>query len=111
MAGSIDTSATGTQPPQPIKKLAIRDERFPKGDYSHLSVEVNLQGDLILEGYDGNNWLKEMTGDWDYEFSWTVPGEWKDTVLLHLIKDRFPKESDFHQWCKERSIPTKFWFF
>lgn len=92
----------------PIKELRIRAERSPSG-YSQLLVKINDGGQLVLDGADGGERVRQVSGDWDYEFSWTVPAEWKGTVLLHLMKERFPKESEFSAWCEERGIPCKFW--
>jgi hypothetical protein len=90
----------------PIKELAIRHEDRVNS-YSFLDVLINEQGDLRLDGVDGSPMLEKSWGDFDYEFSWTVPAEWKDTVLLHLMKERFPKESEFSGWCEERGIPVR----
>jgi hypothetical protein len=90
----------------PIKKLSIRDVENP-GSFSCLETRIDEGGDLVLDRVDGGRQLEEVTREFDYEFFWTVPAEWKDTVLLHLMKERFPKESKFAPWCKERGIPVK----
>lgn len=101
------TTETTSAAPQPIKKPVIRAKDF-KGGYSRLSVEINKQGQIVIEGHDIGGLIPKMLYRDDYEFSWSVPADWKDTVLLHLVKDRFAKESEFPVWCKERGIPTKF---
>jgi hypothetical protein len=73
---------------QPVKELSIRSERFPDG-YSNLHVRIDQQGNLVLDAVYAGPTVERMRGDWDYEYSVTVPATWKDTVLLHLMKDRF----------------------
>lgn len=39
----------------------------------------------------------------------TVPVEWKDTLLVHLLKVRFANMAGFADYRKGRSIPATFW--
>jgi hypothetical protein len=94
--------------PQPIRELVIRKERWP-GSYSSLEAKIDSDGQLVLDGADGGASVRDTCGDWDYEYTETVSAEWKDTVLLHLLKERFERTSDFRQWCEARRIPRKFW--
>jgi hypothetical protein len=76
---------------------------------SELLAKIDDRGQLVLDGADTGSRVQEIWGDDDYEFSEAVPAEWKDTVLLHLVKERFSTgTSEFRKWCEERGIPTKF---
>jgi hypothetical protein len=92
----------------PIRELVILSDRFADS-YSELLVKIDDEGRLVLYGADAGERVREIWGDWDYEYSETVPAEWKETVLLHLIKERFAATSDFRVWCEERGIPSEFW--
>jgi hypothetical protein len=93
---------------QPIRELVVRFERLQDG-YNELLVRIDQQGNLVLDGADGGPMTKQLCGDWDYEYWVTVPAAWRDTVLLHLMKERFPDLTLFQKWCRERGIPCKFW--
>jgi hypothetical protein len=43
----------------------------------------------------------------DYEYDVTISKEWKDTVLLHLAKERFKTVSEFKKWLDEKEIPSE----
>lgn len=118
-----DASST----PRPGWEVVIRHQRLADG-YSDLRVRINERGDLVLDGADGGQWVKEWWGDFDYEYlvtvpaAWTgkvlehlarefgvsVPPKWKEKTLLHLVKARFNDTSSFRAWCAERDIPAKF---
>jgi hypothetical protein len=51
--------------------------------------------------------VERMRGDWDYEYSVTVPATWKDTALLHLVKNRFTETTPFRVAIPWRSSPRK----
>jgi hypothetical protein len=99
--------AGSPQTQQPIRKLVIRHERLRNG-YSGLLVRIDDHGQLVLEGSDAGKLVQEVWGADDYDFEQTVPAAWRDTVLLHLMAERFSKTSDFRAWCEERGIPTQF---
>jgi len=100
-------AAAPAQFDQPIKELRIRFQRLPDG-YSSLDVRIDDSGNLVLDGADAGEYVRQFWGDWDYEYSETVPASWKDTVLLHLMKERFTETTAFREWCNERRIPYKF---
>jgi hypothetical protein len=91
---------------RPISELSIRFERLKDG-YSELHVRIDQQGNLVLDGADAGPMTEQFWGDWDYEYSLTVPAAWKDTVLLHLMK-QFTDLTPFREWCGERGIPCDF---
>jgi hypothetical protein len=65
-------------------------------------------GDLILDGYDRGELVEEVWGSDDYEYSLVVKAEYKDTILLNLIKERFKHDSEFRAWLDEKGIPSDF---
>lgn len=94
---------TGAKPTE----LLIRHEKFDDG-YRELLVRIDSDGDLVLDGCDAGELARETFGDWDYEYWLTVPAEWKDTLLLHLVKERFSSVHDMQEWLEKREIPGKF---
>jgi len=91
----------------PVKDLVISSERTA-GGYSDLTVKVTDAEDVVMEGVDGGKRIEELTGDWDYEYWVTVRAQWKDTLLLHLLKDRFADSTRFKAWLEQQGIPYEF---
>ena len=90
-----------------ITKIKLREIEIQDGK-SYLDAMINENGDLVLEGCDNGESVKQFWGDFDYEYWVTVKSDYKDTVLLHLIKDNFDSEIKFQKWLKEREIPCDF---
>ena len=90
-----------------ISKITIREQRT-KTDSSYLTAYIDEKKNLILEGYDIGKTPKEFWGDSDYEYWLTIKEEYKDSVLLWLIKERFKTTSDFKSWLEQRDIPSDF---
>ncbi len=81
--------------------------------YTRLDVVVKQIGDLVVEGQDFGTAAEVVFGDDEYEYFVTVPKEYKDWILLNLIKDRFAGErpdpsSAFMKWLEEKKIPYEF---
>lgn len=91
----------------PLKELVINSEQHADG-YSDLKVSVNERQDVVMEGVDGGQRIEELTGDWDYEYWVTVRAEWKETLLLHLLKERFADSTRFKAWLEQQNIPYEF---
>jgi hypothetical protein len=92
---------------QPIDRIVLKDTR-----HEDLNVElvarIDEQGNLVLEGWDRGEFVKQRMDDWDYEYWLKISREWKDTILLHLIRERFENDSRFMEWLKEKNIPYEF---
>lgn len=88
-------------------ELLIRHEKFDDG-YSELLVRIGPGGELVLDGCDAGEDVRQHFGDWDYEYWLTIPAESKDTLLLHLVKERFSSVHDMQEWLEKREIPGKF---
>lgn len=79
-----------------------------QGGKSYLDAVIRENGDLVLEGCDNGEMVREIWGDFDYEYWITVKADYKDTILLHLIQEKFDSESKFKEWLKEKNIPWDF---
>jgi hypothetical protein len=90
-----------------IKLIESKSERVS----SLLSAEISENGDLVLDGQDLGSFVKETFGDYDYEHTLTLKSEYKDTLLLYLLKEKFPNVSTFKEWFNEKEIPNEFWSF
>ncbi|MBI4165859.1 MAG: hypothetical protein HY508_09015 [Acidobacteria bacterium] len=82
-----------------------------------LNAGINERGDLELEGQDLGASVEAHWGDSDYEYWVVVPKDYKDTVLLWLLKERFDatpqtsplkNDSEFMEWLKAKGIPYQF---
>ena len=92
---------------EPIKKLVIRHERMDDG-YSELAVGIDDSGALVLEGVDAGEEVRRLFGDWDFEYWLTIPAEYRESLLLYLIKERFTSVHDMRKWLGEKDIPFEF---
>lgn len=95
----------------PIRELAIHSETSTDG-YRELKVLIDDAGQLVLEAVDGGESVRKIWGDSDYEYWVKITPEWRDAVLLHLIKEWFSQRavsSQFMRWLKERGIPYEFY--
>ena len=96
-----------------MRRIKIYDKRFGKNEHLVLDIVLNEKGDLVFEGCDMGDFVKEHWGDFDYEYWLTIKAEHIPTVLLHLIKECFDKkifenDSEFRDWLKEKGIPSEF---
>ncbi len=92
---------------KPITELTIRNTRHAEG-FSELKVRIDAHGQLVLEGAEAGESVRKLLENTDYQYTLTIPSAWKDTVLLHLIKDRFQDAFALSDWCREHFIPTDF---
>ena len=90
-----------------IKEIQLIDSKSDRVSV-RLVAKIEDDGDLVLEGYDIGPLVKEQWGDSDYEYWLRVDKDYKDTILLWLIKERFPTDSEFREWLDEKEIPNKF---
>lgn len=73
-----------------------------------LTARIEHNGDLILDGYDSGKLVEDVWGSDDYEYSLTVKADYKNTILLNLIKEKFANDSQFRTWLDEKGIPSDF---
>jgi hypothetical protein len=92
---------------EPIKKIKLMEFKTER-DSRYLDAKIDNDGNLVLEGYDIGDSVEEFWGDSDYEYWLTVSQEYKDTVLLLLIQERFESSSEFKMWLESKEIPHKF---
>jgi len=92
---------------EPINKVIMRDDK-KSGDYSYLVAKIDDNGNLVLEGVDGGKDVEKFFGASDYEYWLTIPKDFKETALLHLIKERFSSAHDLKTWLEEKQIPRNY---
>jgi hypothetical protein len=97
-----------------MNHITLYDKRFGEKEHQVLEVYLNEEGDLVFEGYDIGEIVKEYWGDSDYEYYLTIKKEHVTAVLLWLIKEcfenkRFANDSDFRNWLEEKGITSEFW--
>ena len=93
-----------------IDRITLIDEKTERVAV-RLVARIADDGDLILEGQDSGKLVEETFGDGDYEYALKVAADLKDTVLLHLIKERFATDGEFRAWLEEKKIACEFWSF
>ena len=95
-----------------LKEIRLLDVSSPDLRY-WLDAQINETGDLVLEGYDIGGIVENFWGNDDYEYWLTVAGEFKDSLLLLLIKDafdsgHFENSSGFREWLDKKGVPNDF---
>lgn len=93
-----------------IKKINLIETKSQRISV-YLSARIDDNGDLILEGQDLGELVQDQFDKDDYEYSLTIRAEYKDTILLNLIKEKFADDSQFKDWLDEKRIPSEFWSF
>jgi len=93
-----------------INKITLIESKT-EGIFVHLTARIDENGALILEGADTGDFVEAHFGKRDYEFSLTVAAEYKDTILLNLIREKFANDAEFKTWLEEKRIPGEFWSF
>jgi hypothetical protein len=89
---------------QPIKEIIIYDDKTVDG-YNVLTAKIGDNGDFILEGIDAGKDIENFFGDSDYEYWLTISKDFKETILLRLIKERFSSMRDMKAWLEEKEVP------
>lgn len=93
--------------PNPIDRIVMIDTEREDLRVT-LVARIDETGDLILEGYDRGAYVEKMWGNSDYEYWLKIPAAYKDTILLHLLNERFETDSKFMEWLKDKKIPYDF---
>jgi hypothetical protein len=89
-----------------ISNIMIFEEEKEK-EYRSLSAGIGDKDNLVVYGVDAGPSVKSSHGDWDYEYWLTVPGKYKDTILLHLMKERFNSFSEIQSWLMNKNIECR----
>ncbi|HQL89128.1 MAG TPA: hypothetical protein PLQ15_00875 [Syntrophales bacterium] len=71
------------------------------------TVAIEKNGDLVVYGLDSGPFVEKYHGDGDYEYWFTVPGEYKDTILLLLLKERFSSFLEIQTWLTSKGIKSE----
>ena len=95
-----------------MNRVIIYDRKFGKNEQQFLAVKID-EGNLVFEGHDLGDSVKEYWGDFDYEYWLRVEAEHLPKLLLELIKETFIKkiftnDSEFKEWLKTKGIPSQF---
>ena len=114
VVGRLAGGAAAATPPVDLPdKVRIRYQRFERG-YRELDAYVDAEGALVLDGCDAGDDVKDWNGDWDYEYTLTVPAAHRDRVLLQLVKEKVLSDDKasvhaFTAWLQTHGIESTFW--
>ena len=73
-----------------------------------VGASISKDGELVIDGLDWGELAHSMLGG-DYEYSVTVKPEFKDSVLLLLLKEHFADFPAAKKWLEEQGIPFVNW--
>ncbi|MDT8392018.1 MAG: hypothetical protein RRC34_16070 [Lentisphaeria bacterium] len=80
-------------------------------DTRGLVVSITENGDLRMSGKEELDSRDIGDADsryaGDLEYSLIVDAEFKDTMLLQLIEERFESEAEFRDWLRKKCVPGK----
>jgi len=88
-----------------MKEIVLRDEKWGENEHHILKAVIKENGDLVFEGVDMGDSIKERFGDFDFEYWHNIEAEHLDKLLLYLIKEKFDKISEVLKWLKNNNIP------
>lgn len=94
----------------PITRTELYDRKFHGDEHGYAKAEITAEGALEISGVDSGPVVENFFGDDDIEWWVTIPAEYKDSVLLHLLKDKFerdPSPTTFQKCLAERGVPCE----
>lgn len=91
----------------PIDTVALRNER-DGNDRRNLDAKIDASGDLVLSGQDLGPKVREFFHTDEYEYSYTIPAHYKDSMLLRLLAEKFEAEFSLDDWLQSHAIPYEF---
>lgn len=88
-----------------MKITNLRIGRVQKSGY-HGSIDITIKenGDLDMGLFEYGELVEKYKGG-DYEYDLIVEKDYKDSMLLYLIKERFQDISGFKKWLEDHDIP------
>lgn len=90
-----------------MKEIVLKDEEWEENEHHILKAVIKDNGDLVFEGVDRGDTVKESFGDSDYEYWHTIQAEHVTDVLLYLLKEKSKNISEWLDWLKRKNIPYK----
>ena len=99
--------------PEKITSITLEEVKTEELTHS-LRAQINKDGGLQLEGQDLGKKVEQTWGEDEYEYWYTLPEDYKDTLLLLLIKDFFASEegvtteAKFKKYLEEHNLPCEF---
>ena len=89
------------------EKTLIYKHVFGKGETTILKADIK-DGELVIEGYDTGETVKEAFGDWDYEY-W-IKADVADCPedILNILKNNFNSSAAIMHWMKDNDIKYTF---
>ena len=99
--------------------VILRDEKTAT-DTRFLSARLNEQGDLVIEGQDLGQGVKDIFDCIEYEWAWTIKSEHLPAMkkalsanngILDALKQHFSDKNaaNLHSFIKDHEIPHEFW--
>lgn len=85
---------------QPLKAISFISPTTHNVKRS-VGASIKDNEDLLIDGMD---WITEH----DYEYSITIEERFKDSVLLLLLKDKFPDFPEAKKWLEEQGVPFNY---
>ncbi len=91
---------------EPLKSVVLQRLEGDQAAWTVWAV-ITDAGELEIERSDYGPRVDDGWARDESEFNLTVPAEFKDTVLLLLIQERFSDEAAFRQWLTEKGLPFR----
>jgi hypothetical protein len=88
-----------------MKRITLADKKWGKNERQLLEAAFNEKGDLVFEGVNSGDSVKERYDDFDFEYWYTIKAKYIEKIVLQLLKDRFDNISDIMKWLEEKEIP------
>jgi len=89
---------------KPLKSVTIGRQTGDRVQ-STLWAVITDDGRLEVERSDYGQLVEEVWGRDEYEYNVTVAEDYKDTVLLLLIKDYMKDDVAFREWLRAKDVP------
>ncbi len=88
-----------------VTSVTLRRETSQNGNSRDL-ITVRADGTIHGDAFDTGPMAESHWGG-DYEYDLYVDSDWRDTVMLRLLQERFISVSDFRNWLQSHGIPHR----
>lgn len=81
--------------------MVLFEESRPEISIS-ISAQIDENGDFLLEGLDSGTLVKELKGDWDYEYNLIIRKADKEMLIKKLSSEdpSVNNDADFMHWLR-----------
>lgn len=92
---------------EPLRRITLVDRRWGE-ESTTLDALIREDGTLVIENVEMGPRVEQEMGDFDHE-SWTyLKPEYRDTLLLRLLAERFTRHAEIREYLDAHRIAYEY---